>query len=71
MHPYYSSMNKDDAKYMFGGTRNLTRALGITKQSVSQWPYELPQKTVDWITGAAIRVGIDHTVRKPVFKNED
>lgn len=62
---YIIGMTKDDAKYIFRGTANLASALGITKQAISQWPDDLPQKTSDLIVGAAIRLGINPNDRKP------
>jgi len=51
-------MTKNQAKYIFHGTKHLAEALGITRQAISQWPDELPQKTEDLIIGAAVRLGL-------------
>ena len=51
-------MNKKQAKYIFRGTANLSKALGISAQAIQQWPDQLTTKQSDWVTGAALRLNI-------------
>lgn len=48
-------MTKTQALAIFGTTRSLADALGITRSAVSQWPEDLPPRLVDEIVGAALR----------------
>jgi len=60
-------MNKSHAIYMFNGIPNLALGLGISKAAIYKWPDELPQRTVDQITGAANRLGINQDIKEPVI----
>ena len=51
-------MKKRDAISLFGSTQSaLGAALGITKSAISQWPDDLTQPQIDWVTGAVVRLG--------------
>lgn len=39
-------MTTEEAKALFGGTRKLADALGITEQAVSQWGENVPELRV-------------------------
>jgi DNA-binding transcriptional regulator YdaS (Cro superfamily) len=39
-------MTTEEAKALFGGTRKLAEALGITEQAVSQWGENVPELRV-------------------------
>ena len=52
-------MRKEIAIAMFGRTQSdAARALGISRQAVSQWPEELRPEQVDRVVGAAVRLGL-------------
>lgn len=50
-------MKKNEAVEIFGSVRALANALGITKQAIYQWHFDLPQDQADRVIGAAIRLG--------------
>jgi len=50
-------MKKKEALSIFGGTRGLAEAIGVTYQAIYQWPDELEQQQIDRIVGAALRLG--------------
>lgn len=49
---------KSEAVKLFGSVTKLGQALGISSQAVSQWPEQLPQRYIDQIRGAALRLGL-------------
>lgn len=51
-------MTKTQAIKLFGHRKELESALGITRQALDQWPDKLTTKQADWVTGAAVRLGI-------------
>lgn len=51
-------VTKTEAAQSFGSKAALARALGLTRQSVHEWPEELDQHREDWIRGAAARLKI-------------
>lgn len=51
-------MTKDQALALFGDRSSLATALGVTPARVSQLPATLPQRDVDRIVGAALRLGL-------------
>lgn len=50
-------MDKAKAIEMFGSAASLARALGVTRQAISQWPDVLTQQQTDRVIGAALRTG--------------
>ena len=54
-------MNKSNYVKVFGSGVNLAKAMGVSRQAVSQLPEQLPQKYIDWINGAAMRLHVDLT----------
>lgn len=64
-------MTKQQAIAVFGSGTALARALGITKSAVSQWPDDLPQRTIDEINGAAMRLGLIAKSELPLEKKEE
>ena len=50
-------MNKSEAIGLFGTAAELSRAVGLTRGRISQWPDELTQKQTDLVIGAATRLG--------------
>lgn len=57
-------MTKSEAIKMFGSTRKLANALGITPQAINQWAEELPERRENEIIGTAIKMGILKKVRR-------
>jgi len=51
-------MTKDYAKYLFGGTQKMADAVGVTRQTIYDWPEDLEQKQSDLVIGAAFRLDI-------------
>ncbi len=51
-------MTKSTAIYFFSGVANLAKDINVTRATIYNWPEELPQKTADLISGAALRLGI-------------
>jgi len=49
-------MTKNEAINLFGAPKDLADALSITRHAVYQWPDDLPQATIDRVTGAAHRL---------------
>lgn len=49
-------MKKHEAIALFGTTRELAAALGITRHAIYQWPDDLPQDQADRVIGAAVRL---------------
>lgn len=59
-------MKKREAIEQFGSGAALARALGITKQAVSQWPEDrIPEKQE-----LRIRYVLDHSDGKSISENE-
>lgn len=54
---FHAVMKKDEAIAIFGSTRAMADALGVTRQAIYQWPDVLPQDQEDRVTGAAVRLG--------------
>jgi len=52
---------KSEAIEIFGSSAALSRALGITKSAVGQWPEELNQRQVNEVVGAAVRKNLINT----------
>jgi len=52
-----TQMTKQQAIGIWGNGQRTAIALGITRQSVSAWPHELPAWQVDRVVGAALRTG--------------
>jgi len=50
-------MTKQNAIDIFGSASKLAKALGITRQAVSQWDDNLSLRRIDEVTGAAYRLG--------------
>lgn len=50
-------MLKSDAISFFGSPSETAEAIGITVQSVSDWPEELPRRIADRVIAAAVRMG--------------
>ncbi len=50
-------MEKQVAINLFGSGAALGRALGVSRQSISQLPGTLPQAVADRVVGAVIRSG--------------
>ena len=51
-------MTKTEAIAIFGSRQqDLADAVGVTRSAVAQWPEELPQRHVDIVVGAAVRLG--------------
>jgi len=48
-------MTKKEAIAMFGSTKELAAAMGISVQAVGQWPDELDEYRMDRVLGAAVR----------------
>ncbi len=51
-------MTKKQALKLFGGLKPMAEALGISRQAIDQWPDKLTQKQADWVSGAALRLGL-------------
>ena len=51
-------MKKKYAIYLFDGVQKMADAIGVTRQSVYEWPDELKQKQSDLVIGAAFRLGL-------------
>ena len=51
-------MTKQEAINIFGSVRKLSETLGVTRHAVYMWPDNLTQKTIDQVTGAALRKGL-------------
>lgn len=51
-------MKKADLIAQYGSTAKLAELLGITRHAIYQWPDDLPQATVDRVSGAAMRAGL-------------
>jgi len=58
-------MKKSDAVYMFSGVTKLAKGTGLSRAAIYKWPEDLPQRTIDLITGAAVRLGIDPNTKEP------
>ena len=52
------NMKKKDAIQIFGSASDLSKAIGVTRSAVSQWPDELDQSQADRVIGAAYRLGL-------------
>lgn len=50
-------MTKQDAIALFGSTRLLAGALGISAAAIRQWPAELTQRQTHEVLGAALQSG--------------
>ncbi len=53
------TMNKKEVLELFGGTSRIARSIGISSQSVSQWPDTLTPMLADRVIAACVRAGID------------
>jgi hypothetical protein len=51
-------MTKKQALKLLGGVKPMSEALGISRQAIDQWPERLTQKQADWVSGAALRLGL-------------
>jgi hypothetical protein len=51
-------MTKKQALKLFGGLKPMAEALGISRQAIDQWPDKLTTKQADWVSGAALRLGL-------------
>ena len=58
-------MNKSDVIYAFSSVTKLAKALDVSRPTIYNWPEQLPQKAEDLIVGAAMRLGIDVTIKEP------
>ena len=61
------AMNKRKAVELFTTQKALADAVGIEKQSVSDWPDELPPRIADRVIAACWRKGIDPS---PLLESE-
>jgi len=52
-------MDKKRAVKLFGSQVVLARALGCTRQYVSNWPDPIPHRIADRVIAACVRSGID------------
>lgn len=52
-----ATMLKSDAINFFGSPSQTADAIGITVQSVSDWPATLPRRIADRVIAAAVRMG--------------
>lgn len=62
-------MLKSDAIDFFGSHSQTADAIGITVQSVSDWPDTLPRRIADRVIAAAVRLGKEvpsHFLDKPI-----
>jgi transcriptional regulator with XRE-family HTH domain len=51
-------MTKTEAISIFGTRQqDLADAVGVTRSAVAQWPESLPQRQIDIVVGAAVRLG--------------
>ena len=51
-------MSKADAIAIFGTAAELSRAIGVTRSAIAQWPDRLDQGQSDRVVGAAVRLGL-------------
>ena len=58
-------MNKQTAIDIFGNAAALSRAIGVTRSAISQWPDTLEQSQMDRVVGAAIRHGLADKIPEP------
>lgn len=57
-------MKKQEAIQIFKNSRGLAKAVGVTPQYISRWPSQLTQRQIDWVVGAAYRLGKIEDVKK-------
>ena len=53
-------MKKSHAISIFGSTKELVEALGMTRQAVHLWSDVLTQKQADQVVGAAVRLNAEY-----------
>ena len=54
-------MKKSEAIELFDGNiTKMGRCLGVSRYTIHRWPDELPQKTIDHIRGALLRIAEEH-----------
>ena len=56
-------MKKLQAISIFGSTKKLVEALGMTRQAVHLWSDVLTQKQADQVVGAAVRLKVKYKVK--------
>jgi hypothetical protein len=63
------TMKKTDAIQIFGTASALSKAIGVTRSAVSQWPDHLDQSQADRVLGAAYRLGLVEKLPESVIRN--
>ena len=57
-------MKKESAIELFDGNiTKMARDLGVSRYTIHRWPDELPQKTIDHIRGALLRIAEEHDAK--------